>query len=196
MLTREQALEILNEFTTSISLLKHARAVELAMCWYAKSFGLPDSEVQRYAVTGLLHDFDYDSHPDSNPPDGHPFFGNRVLEQRGVDSEIREAIMGHAAYTGVARTSQLAKTLFAVDELCGFVTAATLVRPDKSILTLEVSSVKKRFKDKAFARGCNREDIVQGALELGVELDQHIANIISALREHADELGLIGKAVA
>ena len=192
MLTRDRALEILNEFTTSVSLLKHARAVEISMRWYARSFNLLESEVERYGVTGLLHDFDYDAHPDPTPPDGHPFFGNRILEQRGVDPEIRAAIMGHAAYTGVARTTQLAKTLFAVDELSGFVTAATLVRPDKSILTLEVSSVKKRLKDKAFARGCNREEIAQGAVELGVDMDQHITNIIQALREHASELGLAG----
>ena len=192
MLTRAQALEILHEYTTSVSLLKHARAVEISMLWYAKFLGLAGAEVEKYGVTGLLHDFDYDSHPDPTPPDGHPFFGNRILEQRGVDADIREAIMGHAAYTGVARTTQLAKTLFAVDELSGFVTAATLVRPDKSILTLEVSSVKKRLKDKAFARGCNRDEIVQGAVEIGVEMDLHIANIIAALREHADELGLAG----
>lgn len=196
MLNREQALAILNEFTTSVSLLKHARAVEISMRYYAKLAGLSDAEIERYGITGLLHDFDYDTHPDTTPPDGHPYFGNRVLEERGVDSEIREAIMGHALYTGVARTTQLAKTLFAVDELSGFVTAATLVRPDKSIFTLEVSSVKKRLKDKAFAKGCNREEIAQGAAELGIEMDQHITNIIAALREHAEELGLAGTQAA
>ncbi len=192
MKTREDALKLLKEYTESPSLLKHALAVETAMRWYAKHFGKSEAEIEEWGQTGLLHDFDYERHPEPSPPDGHPFFGNKVLEQKGYSAEMRDAIMGHAAYTGVARETQLAKALFAVDELSGLVTASVLVRPDKCIGNLEASSVLKKMKDKAFARGCNRDDIRLGAQELGIELEEHVKNVISALREKAVELELQG----
>ncbi len=143
-------------------------------------------------MTGLLHDFDYERYPEPAPPEGHPFKGNQILLERGYPEELRTAIMGHATYTGVARASRMAKALFAVDELSGLVTASVLVRPDKSILQLEASSVLKKMKDKAFARGCNREDIKLGAEELAIELPQHVTNVIAALRGEAEALGLKG----
>lgn len=188
--TREEASTLLSEYTQSESLLKHAWSVEAAMRWYAKHFNLPETEVERWGIAGLLHDFDYEKYPEPVSPDGHPFKGNQILTELGYDSEIRDAIMGHAEYSGVKRESQMAKTLFAVDELCGLVTASTLVRPDKSISNLEASSVKKKMKDKGFARGCNRDDINKGAEELGIELSQHIANVITAMREISAKLGL------
>jgi len=192
MKTRTEALQLLNEFTASPSLLKHALAVESAMRWYAKHFGLSAEETELWGMTGLLHDFDYERYPEPAAPDGHPFHGNRILAERGYSDELRTAIMGHANYSGVARESRMAKALFAVDELSGLVTASVLVRPDKSILQLEASSVLKKMKDKAFARGCNRDDIRLGAEELAVELPVHVANVIAALREEAEALGLKG----
>ncbi len=180
--TRDEALALLHEYTKSESLLKHSYSVEACMKWYARHFALPAEET-RWGITGLLHDFDYEQHPDATPPDGHPYFGNRLLQEAGYPQDMRDAIMGHAQYSGVPRETLMAKTLFAVDELSGLVTAAVLVRPDKSIQNLETSSVLKKMKDKAFARGCNRDDIRQGAEELGVELAQHVGNIITALRE-------------
>lgn len=160
------------------------------MRWYAKKLSLPEVEIERWGIAGLLHDFDYEKYPDPTPPEGHPYKGNEILKELGYDEEIRDAIMGHAEYTGVARTSQMAKMLFAVDELSGLVVASTLVRPDRSLHTLDSTSVMKKFKDKAFARGCNRDDIKRGAEEIGVELKEHMDNVILALREIAKDLGL------
>ncbi len=192
MQTRDEALALLHEYTKGDSLRKHALAVEAAMRWYAKRNGCPDPEIELWGMTGLLHDFDYERWQQPTPPEGHPFMGNTILTELNYPVELRTAIMGHASYTGVARTTPLAKTLFAVDELSGLVTASVLVRPDKSILALEASSVMKKMKDKAFARGCSREDIRLGAEELGIELPQHVANVITALREVALPLGLQG----
>lgn len=187
---RQQAFALLNEYTQSASLISHARCVEQAMRWYAKKLSLPEVEIERWGIAGLLHDFDYEKYPDPTPPEGHPYKGNEILKELGYDEEIRDAIMGHAEYTGVARTSQMAKMLFAVDELSGLVVASTLVRPDRSLHTLDSTSVMKKFKDKAFARGCNRDDIKRGAEEIGVELKEHMDNVILALREIAKDLGL------
>lgn len=194
MLNREQSLALLHEYTQSASLLKHAMAVEAGMRWYAQHHGLSAEETELWGITGLLHDFDYERYPDPTPPDGHPYHGNRILESLGYPIEMREAIMGHAEYTGTPRTTLLAKTLFAVDELSGLITAAVLVRPDRCIHQLEPRSVLKKMKDKAFARGCNREDIKCGAEEIGVPLETHIANLITAMRAHAKDLGLEGTA--
>lgn len=189
-INRNDAFVLLSEYTKTDSLIKHALCVEAAMRWYAAHFGVSGEEAERWGITGLLHDFDYDQHPDPTPPDGHPFFGNRLLGELGYSDDIREAIMGHAIYTGVPRSTQMAKALFAVDELCGLVVASTLVRPDKSLSTLEAPSVLKKMKDKHFARGCSRDDIKLGAEELGIELPQHVANVIQALRGISGELGL------
>ena len=186
--SRESAFALLTEYTQSESLIKHALAVEAAMRWYARHLEQPE---QLWAVTGLLHDFDYEKFP-TPTPEGHPYVGCRILEETGYPEIIRTAILGHAHYTGVARETLLAKGLFACDELSGLVTASVLVRPDKSIHNLTVESVKKKMKDKAFARGVNRDDIRQGAAELGVELETHIGNVISALQAVAADLGLQG----
>jgi len=178
MKTREDALNLLKEYTKSESLLKHAFSVEAAVRGYAEHFG---EDPLLWSMTGLLHDFDYERFPDP-VPGGHPYVGVQILADQGYPEELCTAIMGHAKYTGVARDSKLAKTLFACDELCGLVMASTLVRPDRSIANLEVSSVKKKMKDKAFARGVDREDIILGTQELGVELEDHIARVISSMR--------------
>lgn len=193
MKSRQEALALLHEYTKSESLLKHALGVEAAMLWYAKHYGCSEEEQQKWAITGLLHDFDYEMFPEPTAPDGHPFKGNAILAELGYPDDVRDAIMGHAAYTGVERETQMAKVLFAVDELSGLITAATLVRPDRSLHTITPKSVKKKMKDKAFAKGCNRDDIRQGAEELGVELGEHIGHVIEAMRAVATELGLDGK---
>lgn len=193
MQTRDEALALLTEYTKSDSLLKHAYGVEAAMRWYADHFSCSPEAIELWGITGLLHDFDYEMYPDPVAPEGHPFKGNQILKDAGYPEVLCTAIMGHAEYSGVPRETQLAKTLFAVDELCGLVTAATLVRPDRDIATLTVKSVKKKFKDKAFARGCNRDDIRQGAEELGIDLDTHIGNVITALQAIAADLGLNGQ---
>ena len=190
MIDRAQAEALLNEYTKSDSLKKHALAVEAAMRWYARHFAEPDEKVELWGVAGLLHDFDYERFPDCSK-DGHPFKGNEVLVNAGYPEEVTNAILAHADYSGVARNTKMAQTLYAVDELCGFVIACALVRPDRSLTTLEVKSVKKRMKDKAFARACNRDDIRKGAEELQIDLDQHIQNTIEALREIAEQLGLV-----
>lgn len=190
--TRAEAFALLSEYTKSDSLLKHALAVEAAMRWYAEHFGLSAREIEEWAISGLLHDFDYEKFPEPTSPDGHPYRGNAILAEQGYSDQVRQAIMGHAHYTGVVRETQMAKTLFAVDELSGLVVASVLVRPDKSLHTIEPSSVIKKMKDKHFARGCNRDDIKLGAEELGIELTQHIGNVILALRKIAPELGLNG----
>lgn len=193
VMNRDDAYLLLTEYTKSDSLIKHALAVEACMRWYAREFQVDQTY---YGITGLLHDFDYERFPEpfsaDNQPTGHPFAGVQILRDKQYPEEMLEAILGHAHYTNVPRTTQLAKTLFAVDELSGLVTASVYVRPDKSLHTLEVSSVKKKMKDKAFARGVNRDDVMQGAQELGIELDTHIGNVIQAMREVAPALGLNG----
>jgi predicted hydrolase (HD superfamily) len=183
-MTREETLNLLFEYTKSDSLRKHAFAVESAMRAYARKFGQNEGE---WGITGLIHDFDYEMYPTA--PD-HPLKGSEILKAKGYSDEIRTAILGHASYTNVPRESQMAKALFACDELCGFITACTLVRPNKKIAELEVSSVKKKMKDKAFARNVRREDIIRGAEELGVPLDEHIQFVIDAMKANADALGL------
>ncbi len=190
--TRTEAFALLSEYMKNQNLINHCLTVEAAMRWYAKKFDCSDADIERWGIAGLLHDFDYEMFPEPVAPNGHPYKGNQILTEMGYDDEIKEAIMGHAAYTGVARTSQMAKTLFAVDELCGLVVASTLVRPDKSLHTIEAKSVIKKMKDKHFAAGCNRDDIKQGAQEIGIELPEHTTNVITALREIADQLGLSG----
>jgi putative nucleotidyltransferase with HDIG domain len=189
---RSDATSILNDYVQSESLRKHCLGVASCMEWQAKKLGLSDTEIEAWWICGLLHDFDYEKYPNPTSPDGHPYAGQEILRKLGISEEILEAIMGHALYTGVPRNSLMSKYLFAVDELSGLVTASVWVRPDKSIFNLEMSSVKKKFKDKAFARGCNRDDIKLGAEELQVELDLLIQEVIDALRINADILGLSG----
>ena len=192
---REQAWQLLTEWTQSESLRKHALAVEACVVAYgeqeAARLGLEGEAsaalIQLYSTTALLHDFDYERHPTAEE---HPFVGVRELERLGWPEELRAAILGHALYSGVPRITHLAKVLFACDELAGFLTACALVKPTKAIADVEVSSVKKKMKDKAFARGVHREDIVQGAAELGVDLDTHIAFCIEAMKKRAGDLGL------
>jgi predicted hydrolase (HD superfamily) len=185
MKSRDEALALLSEYTQSKSLTNHALSVEACMVWYANYFQGKLSEpidANEWSLTGLLHDFDYEKYPEPTAPDGHPFKGNAILLELGYPETIRAAIMGHAHYTHTARESLMAKALFAVDELSGLITASVLVRPDRDINQLEVKSVMKKFKDKAFARGCNRDDMKQGAEEIGIPLDQHIANCIEAMK--------------
>jgi predicted hydrolase (HD superfamily) len=196
MTTRSEAWDLLNQYTKSESLLKHAQSVEAAMRWYAAHFGESADEIEQWGICGLIHDFDYEQFPEPVSPDGHPFKGNEILGQKKYPNEIRTAIMGHATYSGVPRETKMAKTLFAVDELSGLVTASVLVRPDRSIFNLEPKSVLKKMKDKAFAKGCNRDDIRLGAEEMGIDLEIHIKNVIDALRAVAPQLGLQGIAQA
>lgn len=186
--TREDAWRLLNEYTKSQSLIKHALAVEAAMRAYARKFG---EDEEKWGWVGLLHDFDYEQNPD---PEHHPLVGSRILQEKGYPEDVIYAIKSHAQYLGLARRSLMDKTLFAVDELCGFITAATLVRPGRHVGELPVQSVKKKLKDKAFARSVNREEIQQGAAELGVDLDEHIRFVIEAMAGVARELGLAGPA--
>lgn len=181
---RTSTLALLHEYTKSESLRKHALSVEVAMRAYAKKLSA-DEEV--WGITGLIHDFDYEMYP--TPPD-HPRKGSEILKEKGYSEEVRTAILGHASFTGVARESLLAKALFACDELCGFIVACTLVRPNKKIEGMEVSSVKKKLKDKAFARSVSRDEIIQGAAEIGVPLDEHIQFVIDAMKARSDELGM------
>ncbi len=185
-MNREQAWEILCEFTKSESLRKHALAVEACVTAYARKFG---EDGEKWSVTALLHDFDYEMHPEA--PD-HPLKGEPILAERGVSEEIRRAILSHATYSGVPRETLLEKTLFACDELAGFLTAVALVKPHKSIFEVDARSVRKKMKDKAFARSVNREEIIEGAAALGVDLDAHIEFCIEALKPRAGELGLKG----
>jgi predicted hydrolase (HD superfamily) len=192
---RDQAWQLLTTWTQSESLRKHAIAVEICVtaCGEAEAsrLGLSGDErrrfVELYTTTGLLHDFDYERHP---TPEEHPFVGVRELERQGWPAELRTAILGHAQYSGVPRVTHLDKALFACDELAGFLTACALVKPTKAIADVEVPSVRKKMKDKAFARGVNREDVIQGAAELGVDLDTHIAFCLEAMKRRALELGL------
>lgn len=190
MKDRSESLALLTEYTRTASLQKHAFAVEAAMRWYANFFKCSPAEIELWGITGLLHDFDYERFPEPVPPEGHPYKGSAILRELGYPEQMVEAILGHAAYTGTPRTTLMAKALFACDELSGLVVASALVRPDKSLTNLEARSVLKKMKDKAFARGCNREDIRQGAEELGIALEQHIENVISALRPIAQTLEL------
>jgi predicted hydrolase (HD superfamily) len=183
---RQDAWLLLTEYTKSDSLLKHALGVEAAVRGYAKTFG---EDEEGWGVVALLHDFDYERWPSL---DDHPFRGSEILRDRGYPEWIVRAILSHAEYSGVPRDGLLEKTLFACDEMAGFVTAASLIRPSKSVLDLEPRSVVKRMKDKAFARGVKREDLVAGAALLGLPLDEHIGNVIGFMRERADALGLRG----
>jgi len=185
-LTRDAAWALLTEYTKSESLLKHALAVEAAVRGYARRFGEDEND---WGIVALLHDFDYERWPSLEE---HPFRGVEILKGLGYPEWVTRAILSHADYSGVSRDSQLEKSLFACDEMAGFVTAASLVRPSKSILDLEASSVVKRMKDKAFARAVSRDDLRAGAALIGLPLDVHIANVIAFMREQADALGLRG----
>jgi putative nucleotidyltransferase with HDIG domain len=187
--TRDDALALMHEYTASDALRKHMYAVEIAMRAMAQRLG-EDPEV--WGLVGLLHDFDYERFPNAehSPTEGHPAEGVRVLAARGLSEPMQRAILGHATYSGVPRDTPMARALFGVDELAGFLVACALVRPSRSLQDLEVSSVKKKLKDKAFARGVSREDVFQGAEELGVPLDEHIAFLLAALRPHEKKLGL------
>ncbi len=182
-MNRPDALSLLKEYTTNDALLKHMYAVEAAMTAYAKKY---NEDAEKWGIVGLLHDFDYEKYP--NAPD-HPMKGSEILKEKGYPEDVRRAILGHASYTGVSRDTQMAKTLYACDELCGFIMACSLVRPNK-IADLEVSSVKKKLKDKAFARNVNRDDVINGCAELGVSLDDHIKFVIDAMKSIAPDLGL------
>ena len=183
---REQAWQILCDFTKSENLRKHALAVEACVTAYARKFG---EDENKWTVTALLHDFDWEIHPEA--PD-HPMKGEPLLAERGVDAEIRRAILSHANYSGIARESPLEKTLYACDELAGFITAISYVKPHRSVFEVDVPSVKKKMKDKAFARSVNRQDILDGARELGVPLEEHIDFCVRAMQERAGALGLKG----
>ena len=181
----------MHEYTASESLRKHMLAVEGAMRAYARKFG---EDEERWGTVGLIHDFDYERFPNNahSPTAEHPAEGVRILKSKGYPDDILEAILGHAHYTNTPRESRMAKTLFAVDELTGLITATALVRPSKSLNEVEARSVKKKMKDKAFARGVNRDDVLTGAAELGVDLDEHIQFVIDAMRARAELLGLAG----
>ena len=188
-LTRSEALALMQEYTASDALRKHMYAVEIAMRAMAERGG---EDPEAWGLVGLMHDFDYERHPNAthSPHQEHPAEGVRILAERGLPEPMQRAILGHANYTGVPRDSAMAKALFAVDELCGFLVACALVRPSRSLQDLEVSSVRKKLKDKAFARGVSREDVIQGAAELSVPLDEHIAFVLAALRPQERVLGL------
>jgi putative nucleotidyltransferase with HDIG domain len=186
MLDREQAWKILCEFTQSDGLRKHALAVEACVVAYARKLG---EDERKWSVTALLHDFDWEIHP--TLPD-HPVKGEPILAARGVDEEVRRAILSHASFTSVPRTTALEKTLYACDELAGFITAISYVKPHRSVFEVDAASVKKKMKDKAFARSVNRQDILDGAQELGVPLEEHIDFCVKAMRERAEDLGLRG----
>jgi putative nucleotidyltransferase with HDIG domain len=186
-MNRAETWELLNEYTKNESLIKHALALEAALRAYAPKYG---GDPEEWGVAGLIHDFDYEQCPSAEA--GHPFKGAEILRQKGYPEHVVKAVLSHADYSGVPRETPLEKVLFACDELCGFITAAALVRPTKSVLDLEASSVRKRMKDKAFARQVHREDIIKGAQELGVDLNEHITFVIQAMRGAADALGLRG----
>jgi putative nucleotidyltransferase with HDIG domain len=190
-MTRDEALDLMHEYTKSEALRKHMYAVEIAMRASARKFGVDE---EAWATVGVLHDFDYERYPNEalSPTQQHPAQGVALLREGGYPEELCTAILGHAHYTGVPRETPVAKALFAVDELCGFLVACALVRPSRSLMDLTVKSVKKKLKDKGFARGVNREDVVQGAEELGVPLDEHIQFVIEALRPEEGRLGLGG----
>ena len=183
-MTRQDAFTLLTEYTQKDGLIKHALAVEAAMRAYAKKFG---EDEEAWSIVGLLHDFDYERYPTLND---HPFRGAEILREKDYPEEWIEAILGHAEHTGVPRKTMIAKTLFAVDELCGFITAVAYVRPNKKLAEVKVKSVKKKMKDKAFARQVSREDIQTGAEALGINLEEHIEFVIKAMQSISDQLGL------
>ena len=193
--SRESAWGLLTEYTKSESLRKHARAVEACMRAYAQKLardnGLNENDAtaleQKYSVTALLHDFDYEQFP---TPEQHPFVGNKILAERGYPEDIRRCILSHADYAGVPRRTHMEKALFACDELAGFITATALVKPSKSLAEVDAKSIRKKMKDKAFARSVSRDDIVNGASDLGVDLDEHITFCIEAMKKVAGDLGL------
>jgi putative nucleotidyltransferase with HDIG domain len=187
--TRDRALALMHEYTASDALRKHMYAVEIAMRAMAERSG---EDPESWGLVGLLHDFDYERYPnpEHSPTEGHPAEGVRVLASQGFPEPLQRAILGHATYSGVPRDTPLARALFAVDELAGFLVACALVRPSRSLQDLEVASVKKKLKDKAFARGVSRDDVLRGVEELGVPLDDHIAFVLNALRPHEKKLGL------
>src|SRR6476620_6389408 len=191
--TRDDALAILNEFTASESLRKHMLSVETAMRAYAEHYG---ADPERGGLAGLIHDFDYERYPNANrsPTEEHPSWGVQYLREKGWPEDVLQAILGHAAYTGVARETRMARALFAVDELTGLITATALVKPTKSVHDVDAKSVRKKMKDKAFAKGVSREDVMIGAQELGVDgdMDAHIQFVIDAMRRSADAIGLAG----
>ncbi len=185
----------MHDYTASDSLRKHMLAVEAAMRAYARKYG---EDEERWGLAGLMHDFDYERYPNAahSATEEHPAEGVRMLRERGYPEDVLQAILGHAGYTGVARETRMAKALFAVDELTGLITATALVKPSRSVHEVEAKSVRKKMKDKAFARGVSREDVLLGASELGVELDEHIQFVIEAMRGSAEDLGLAGSAAA
>jgi putative nucleotidyltransferase with HDIG domain len=187
--SRADALALMQEYTASDSLRKHMLAVEAAMRAYAQKLG---EDIERWGLAGLLHDFDYERYPNAahSSTDEHPAEGVRVLRSRGYPDDVLTAILGHATYTAVPRESLMAKALFAVDELTGLITATALVKPSRSVRDVDARSVRKKMKDKAFARGVSREDITRGAAELGVDLDEHIAFVVAAMQGEAEALGL------
>ena len=188
-MNREEAIELMHEYTPSDALRKHMYAVEGAMRAYARKY---DEDEEKWGIVGILHDFDYERYPNDarSPTEEHPSAGVKVLRERGYPDDVCEAILGHADYTGVPRTSLMAKILYAVDELCGFLVACTLVRPSKSLQDLKVKSVKKKLKDKGFARAVNRDEVRQGAEQADLALDEHIQFVIEALRPIEKTLGL------
>jgi putative nucleotidyltransferase with HDIG domain len=186
-MNREQALAIVNEFIENQNLIRHMLAVEAAMRFYAEKF---DEDEELWGITGLLHDFDWEIHPTL---DEHPQAGEPLLRERGVPEIVIRAIQSHADHTGVPRESQMEKALFACDEITGLITAVALVRPSRSLMDLQVKSIKKKWKDKAFAAGANRDEIAQGAEEFGIELWVHVGNVIEAMRLIAPDLGLAGE---
>jgi len=188
---RSATLALMHEFTASESLRKHMLAVEGAMRAYARKFG---EDEERWGTTGLIHDFDYERFPNNahSATEEHPAEGVRILRGKGYPEDILEAILGHAQYCNTPRQSQMARTLFAVDELTGLITATALVRPSKSVHEVDAKSVRKKMKDKAFARGVNRDDVINGAAELGADLDEHITFVIESMKERSADLGLSG----
>jgi putative nucleotidyltransferase with HDIG domain len=189
--SRADTLALMHEYTASESLRKHMLAVEAAMRSYARKFG---EDEERWGIAGLIHDFDYERYPNNahSPTEEHPAEGVRVLRSKGYPEDILEAILGHAHYCNTPRESRMAKTLFAVDELTGLITATALVRPTKNVHEVEARSVRKKMKDKAFARGVSRDDVINGASDLGVDLDEHISFVIAAMQERSADLGLSG----
>ena len=193
--SRDDALALMHEYTASDSLRKHMLSVEAVMRAYAEKQG---ADVERWGLTGLIHDFDYERWPNDahSPTEGHPSEGVRILRARGWPEDILDAILGHAIYCHTPRTTPMAKTLFAVDELTGLITATALVKPTRSVHDVDARSVRKKMKDKAFARGVSRDDVVLGAAQLGVDLDEHIGFVIGAMQGAAESLGLAGTATA
>jgi len=185
-MTRDEALALVREYVKNDNLVKHMLSVEAAMRFYAEKFG---EDAEKWAVTGLLHDFDWEIHPTL---EDHPLAGDPILRQRGVPEDIIRAVMSHADHTGVPRQTHMERALYACDEVTGLITAVALVRPSRSLLDLEPSSVKKKWKDKAFAAGANRDEIQKSAAEFGIELWEHVGNVITAMRRIAPELGLVG----